>query len=168
MAKARSNPELNQRNEEIIARAEAGVSQPDIAREMGLAVSTVRFILKQAGFRSPETAAPQGGKARTLLGRTPISRLHHQIGSRVYAFRSPRKEEGLTTVAATLGMSRQRLRTIECGLHDLTLSEVQKLAVLLDIPFLELVTERDLSRKGAPVSNTPVKGSHATATTPPN
>jgi hypothetical protein len=114
-----------------------GLPPSEVAVKVGYSLETVRKFLNQ----ERKTLGPTMSKsARTFEGRKPISNRHASIGSRIarYRFNQP---EAMTAgqLGSMLGTSRLRIREMELGFHDFTLTECDKISKLLDIPLAELI-----------------------------
>lgn len=138
-----------QRNQEIIHAYATRVPQPtngELAREFGLALSSVKNLLSKAGAKSRKEKGELGGlrHPHTYTDKRPIDRLRQQIGVALNAYRCFDLNAKSAEVAEALCMTVKHLTKIEMGLHDLTISELIRISNFLNIPLPVLMTEKDL------------------------
>lgn len=113
------------RNQELCQRYLGGETVGSLARDAGLAERTVWLILAKAGVsRGDRPRKPRPSRQ----GRRPLSALHARIGNRVASVR--RLELGLEVLpfAERVKLSPDRLSGIEAGCHDLSVTELLKIA----------------------------------------
>lgn len=129
---------------------EDGLHPQEITSRMQgvLSRNTVRQYVKEAyaAFRKEGIALPPIPRNEKLKGRHPhsqarasISPTHVRVGAMINRLRT---ETGLDapTFAQRLGFSNQMsLRSMELGMHDFTLSELQRLASVLSLRLSKLL-----------------------------
>ena len=138
-----------QRNQEIVNAYNTRIPQPthgELAREFGLALSSVKNLLSKAGAKSRKERGELGGlrHANTYTDKRPIGRLIQQIGVTLNAYRCFDLQAKSAEVAEDLCMTVKHLTKIEMGLHDLSVSELHRISNFLNIPLPVLMTEKDL------------------------
>lgn len=118
-----------------------GLPPSEVATQVGYSLETVRKFLtreKKALGKTGERIASRS--KRSYEGKKPLSKNHAHIGARLsrYRFNQP---ETMTAEAlgSILGTSRNRVREMELGFHDFTLSECDRIAKLLNVPMSELI-----------------------------
>lgn len=143
------NPLVAERNQSIVDEALAGgATIGGLARKYGLSPHTVKGILRKAEVRTGNKPGPRSGAEHhnNTMDRRAISQLTLQIGARLCGHRMLQEGLNLHEMGVKIGMSSQRLRAAELGMHDWTISELTRVSSLLKVPLLELLTERDLTR----------------------
>ena len=117
-----------ERDEEIVKDYQAGRRIGDICRENGLGERQFYNIIARVGAEAPKMPRP----------KDPLSLVHKNIGTRVYEFYFQR---GLDRrmAANKLGWSALRLRSVELGLTDLTLFELQDLAAFIGVSIEQVI-----------------------------
>ncbi|MDH7796476.1 MULTISPECIES: hypothetical protein [unclassified Beijerinckia] len=69
----------------------------------------------------------------------PLSSLHTAVGAKLYRFRQSKKQwDTYDFCRATNFSNHSRLRMMETGLHDFTLSELVRISEITDIPLQQL------------------------------
>lgn len=114
-----------------------GIPPSEVAAKVGYSLETVRKFLNQ----ERKTLGPTMAKsARTFEGRKPLSNRHASIGARLarYRFNQPNSMTA-GDLGAKIGTSRLRIREMELGFHDFTLTEIEKISALLNVPMAELI-----------------------------
>lgn len=118
-----------------------GLSMTQLSRDYGLDRSTIQKLVAidqgRADFVRAERLKPKDN--RVLVGKKPLSQVHSLIGMKIGRHMT---EHGLlpTTFGEMIHASRVRVRNIQVGAYDLTLSEVMTISKALEIPYDELVT----------------------------
>ena len=144
------NPFFQQRNKDIAHRALVlRQSDSEIGKAWGMEAHTVRAIRRDLGIRSNITS--DAGAKRTHEKLTALSPLHQQIGVKLDARRNLIAKQTPTEFSFMLRVTRMRLRKMELGAWDFTLSELTRIADMMGVPVHELV------RQAAPVSWMPPK-----------
>ncbi|MFN4275362.1 MAG: hypothetical protein ACK4FJ_03605 [Ferrovibrio sp.] len=140
--KRKQNPLYQQRNEDIRHRSLVlGQSDADIAVAWGMREHTVRTVRWELGIRSSPADAPKNLNKRCHRLMTPVSTLHQQIGVKLDAHRNFVAKQAPVEFSHQMRMSYMRLRKMELGAWDFTLSELIKIADTVGIPLEELVRQ---------------------------
>src|SRR5262249_50283289 len=121
-----------------------GKSQKQISAEFGISRQWVREILKEMG--ADRCTKPQRGTAVKIADQRVISTLHSQIGQAVNYARQFTQKKSVDLFAAEVRLSRQRLRKIEAGVEEPTLSELLRLSQAIGISLDKLVVPRNGTR----------------------
>jgi hypothetical protein len=108
----------------------------ELGNRFGLDVKTIRSVIQTAGL---ETRDKSTARSKKLSDKKPVSLTHAQIGHSINHFRLTVARLNATDFSIQANMSPWRLRAIEMGVVDPTLTELMKLSVLLKIPVAELV-----------------------------
>ena len=128
--------EQSERDKEIASLyagtpAQAGLSASKLALKFGLSVPTIRRILAdQDAKRHPQ--APKPGPADKV-----IDEVHRRLGNRLYAHRFGKLNDASQTATA-LGWSVKKLRQIEQGHSEISLSDLQDMAEYMKTSISEL------------------------------
>jgi plasmid maintenance system antidote protein VapI len=134
------NKELSSFEERDLAVLNAWIlenkSVGDIARQFGLEPQSVGKILKKNGVKRERRPSKKYADMR------PISPIHAQIGFELNAYRSMRNKLSASQMALKLGMSRLRLRKLELGIDECTLTELLRISQLLGVSVEKLTTIR--------------------------
>lgn len=130
----------SERNKEICEFYKAGHTQTETCNEFGISASALYSILRRE--KVPTRTSPR--RRRKLIDSAPISALHAQIGQDV-AFR--RHKMGMTPqeFAKAAGMTKERLRSIEMGVKEPTLTDLARLAKAAGIGLETLTTPRTIA-----------------------
>jgi hypothetical protein len=121
------------------ARLNKNMTVNQIGRLFGLDPRTVEGILDR---NLGKENVPRVKSSRRYCDQKPISGLHSQIGHDVGQARAVSKKS-VDEFATMVGMSRLRLRKIEIGIEDLTLSELGRLAAACGTTIETLITPRN-------------------------
>lgn len=122
-----------ERDAQIVAAYEGGLSAPQVARKFRLSVSYTRAILAKCNAaKGPAMPRPQSEKI--------IDPAHQRLGARLYGFRF-RKTNDTQQAADFLGWSVKKLRGVEKGHSVLTLQELQDVASYMEISLSELMKD---------------------------
>lgn len=118
----------SERDQEIIERYTEGATALVLSRAFGLSEPRIRQIV--AGVK----------KEKRSRQSCAISEAHRRLGRKVYDFRF---DNQLTraSVAAKLGWSTSKLRSVEDGLVDPTLMDLQDLAAFMKRNLGELIND---------------------------
>jgi hypothetical protein len=145
----RADPRIAERNRQIVELYTDPVNPlppSAIAVRFGIGLATVRHILSTAKVRAPEDGRSRFRGKRNNLNlkhARPITSLHQQIGVKLDSYRSFTLRQTVDNMAVELGIANKRLRAMELGAYDPTLTELMKFAKLLGVTLQELVTETD-------------------------
>ena len=135
------DPEIKARDIAIVTAFLAGESRSHLARSHGLSEARIKQIVADSG-EDITRRVPQK-RSRKLVDRRAISNLHSQIGHDINFARNKR---GISVddLAKRVNMSRQRLRAIEAGIEEATVTELVRLASQLGYDPAYLMTYRDV------------------------
>jgi hypothetical protein len=120
---------------------ENGCSPSEVAEKVGYSLETVRKFLGRERIilgRIGEQATTRS--CRTYETKKPISSKHASIGARLARYRFNQAEQMTAgRLGELLGTSRARVREMELGFHDFSLTECERISKLLDVPLPELI-----------------------------
>jgi hypothetical protein len=109
----------------------AGLSAPKIATKFGLSVPQIRRILSdQDAKRSPDAPKPS-------TEDRVIDPIHLKLGNRLYAHRFQALND-TSQAAEAMGWSVKKLRGIEQGMSEISLSDLQDMAEYMKTSISEL------------------------------
>jgi hypothetical protein len=114
-----------------------------IAARYGRHWSTLNKLLIER--RKAGLGRARAAKRRVFSERSVLSTAHRQIGIRMNMFRTLGMDWSMEKLASKLNVSRIRIVEMERGLHDFTLTELQAISDLVDLP---------LERLGLPIGET--------------
>lgn len=124
-----------ERNREICEFYE-NHTQADTAAHFGITPARVYQILREENIPSRK----RGGRGRKrLIDKDPISAFHAQIGQDI-SYRRNKMNMLPLEFSKLVGISKERLRAIELGVVDPTLSELAKIAKVIGID-IEVLTK---------------------------
>ena len=130
--------EIEAINEQILKRYWAGESVASLADATGRANSTINKLVKIDKVRHPHRERTlQPKDPRIILDKRPLSTVHGIVGLHITRYMAE-NNLGPTQFGLMVNSSRIRVRSMEAGSHDLTVTELIKLAGVLDIPYAEL------------------------------
>lgn len=108
----------------------------EIARKYGYSYSGIAGICRRRGINRPhEQRRKRGPKPHSSV---PYSGLHKKVGNALY-LRRCELGIGVEEYGRRHGRTKFRVRAMELGIHDFTLTELQSIAEELSIPFEELL-----------------------------
>lgn len=111
--------------------SEAGWSAAKLASKFGLSVPQIRRILaEQETKRNPLAPKPTADQKM-------VDAIHRTVGNRLYAYRFAKLND-TTQAADALGWSAKKLRSIEQGLSEISLSDLQDMAEYMKISISDL------------------------------
>jgi ribosome-binding protein aMBF1 (putative translation factor) len=117
-----------------------GRTQVDTAAQFGITAARVYQILRTEGV-PPRTERTVRKK---LIDTKPLSSFHSQLGQDV-SYRRHKMNMHVKEFASAVGISKERLRSIEMGVGDPTLSEIAKLSKAMGVDIQVLTTPRSLA-----------------------
>lgn len=125
---------MEARNEAVCARYLAGETAEMIAIDIGLSVMSVRVIIK-AG------AALRGDTPRVFRTESEkvLSPMHVRVGALLAHHRAFVRGLDRRSVSKELNWSVQRIASVEKGIYNLTLTDLQDLARFLEKPIEEIL-----------------------------
>jgi hypothetical protein len=119
-----------------------GKSVNYIGRLYGLKPCSVQAVIDRAGLsKAPRTPT----SSRKFADQKVISSLHAQIGHDINHARNFKLKQSVAEFADAMRISRMRLRKIEIGIEDATLSELLRIAEAIGVSFETLTTPRNRS-----------------------
>jgi DNA-binding phage protein len=110
----------------VIEKRKAGQNVKDIARELGLDTTYVYRVLKKSNIPCNKVS---------LKRNYVISPLHQLLGKFLKRERLLNFEEKPNLFAKSVNMSTQRLRSLESGTYDPTLTDLVKIMSSMNISF---------------------------------
>lgn len=125
---------IEKRDEEIAQQYLAGHGTTELASKYGVSRQTILNALKRCEI----TPRPPRGGRRRAVEIDVISPVHRLIGVEIATFRLKHKLL-LTDIATELNISSHRIRLIEDGKYDLSLSELLKLCNYCSIDLVSLL-----------------------------
>lgn len=131
---------LTKRNADIAAAYTAGKTDEEISAHFGISVSRLKQILKGAGV----ARRPAPKRRKKLIETKPISSFHAQIGSDI-TYRRNKLNMTPHEFALAAGMTKERLRAIEMGVKEPTLTDLARLAKVAGVELQVLMTPRNAS-----------------------
>ncbi|AKU43603.1 transcriptional regulator [Caulobacter phage Seuss] len=117
-----------------------GGSPETVAAKYGRHVSTLWKAIREERIRNPDRTRT-GGRQRgpkTMADKSTISPLHISVGLKIAKYRAV-NEITVSDLGQAIDVSRVRIRTMEVGAHDFTLTELVNLSHVLKIPLEELI-----------------------------
>ncbi len=116
-----------------------GLSYEEIGKTHGRSRTTIYKLMRERGIkRKTPTGRPNGGAIRTEALK-PLSSCHSAIGTKLNFDRTVRKNENLSGYGSDLKINRTRLRRMELGVEDFTLSQLMRIAERLGLSLNELL-----------------------------
>lgn len=121
-----------------------GASYSWLAKKYGRAYSTIahhiRFIKTRYKIEPIVDLSKrrQGGR-QTFAEQCPISQFHRNVGVKLNYYREVINDINYEEMGAKLGVNRLITRKMELGIHDFTLSQLEKVSGLLDTAIPELI-----------------------------
>lgn len=128
----------------IAAFFDDGLSYREVAERFGRDISTVRKLIARERDRREAEGIPiparpkRTGDPRCRANMRKLSPVHGVIGARLNFWRTVQNKKSATEVGALLGCSAQVVGKMEMGAHDFTLSQLFRLADILEVEFDEL------------------------------
>jgi transposase len=116
-----------------------GESVADIAKRSGRSLSTINKLValdKHENGPRERTAKPRD--PRIILEKKTISNRHGWIGLQLSQYRS-RNNLTTTALGGLLSVSRVQISNMELGSHDFTLSELDRISALTNVPLERLM-----------------------------
>ena len=111
-----------------------------LAKDFGYSASSVSKQIAAEKVKNPDRQRLKQPKdSRRHTEKKSLSQVHFQIGLAVSLYRSERQYNP-TGFGNLVGMSRTKVRNIEIGCHDLTLTEIIVLARVMGMTFDDLVS----------------------------
>lgn len=121
----------------ILEQIRLGRTAPEIAKEMACTMHYIYKLCRQYGLkRSRATPGP-----KPLDEKRPISPLHSRIGFDVAKYRDLDMKLSYHAMIERLGMSLEAQTRADTGRHDFKLSELQRIAKMLDVKLSKLVED---------------------------
>jgi hypothetical protein len=118
----------------------AGDSYQTIATRSGRSVSTIIKLVK-ADIRAngERVRVKKPDDPRIMLNKKILSAKHSWIGLQIGLYRA---QNDLTpsSMGMVLNATRVMVRNMEIGSHDFTLTQLERIAEVLSIPFMTLIT----------------------------
>jgi len=134
------NPLYQQRNEDIRHRCVVlGQSATDIAAAWGMEELTIRVLCRRLGIKLAQNSTPESRAKRDHSLMIPISPVHQKIGVKLDMHRNLVAKQRPVEFAQGMHMTVMRLRKMELGAWDFTLSELFKIADILGLPPEDLI-----------------------------
>lgn len=115
------------------------LSHAQIAKKYGRSCDTIIKLVEREG--AVRTQAPKASLT-PMDEKQVISPLHRAIGVKLNLHRTVHNDYSLTEVAQQIRSDRYRVATMERGVHDFTLSELQAIAEFLGLTVVDLLTVR--------------------------
>jgi DNA-binding XRE family transcriptional regulator len=128
------------RNRSICEFYLTGKTQLDTATQFGITATRVYQILRVEGVPPRIERTPR----KKLIDSKPLSAYHSQIGQDV-SYRRHKLNMRVQEFALAVGISKERLRSIEMGVGDPTLSEIAKLSKAMGVDIQVLTTPRTIA-----------------------
>lgn len=117
-----------------------GHSVADLAKTYGRSISTINKLVQLDKIENgPRERVQKPRDPRILLEKKSLSNRHAWIGSRLAAYRA-RKNLGPSGMGLELAVSRVKVTEMEIGAYDFTLTDVERIARLLDCTVESLLT----------------------------
>lgn len=111
-----------------------GLSYEEIGQKYGRSRATIIKLFRLFNVKRKVPVARLGPQKTADM--KSLSPEHRALGSRLTVYRSNKL---LTQVAEELGVSRHILKLMEQGSHDFTLTQLSRIANMLDAPIQDLV-----------------------------
>lgn len=127
------------RNQELSERFSKGETAESLARAYGLSERTIWLILSKMGTTGGDR--PRRKRPRRQ-DRRPLSSLHARIGVAVSSARRLDLGLGVSAFAERVKLSPDRVAGIEAGYHDVSVTELIKIAEGIGRPIEEIVRPR--------------------------
>jgi len=124
------------------------LSIADIARKYGRSVDTIKKLRRF--YNVTRKLPPRNRGAKKVADMVSLSSAHRAIGSRLTIYRASRS---YSDVGAELGVSRYVVKLMEAGAHDFTLTQLLRVADVLDLPIEEIIKPIGISRSIEAVQN---------------
>lgn len=153
---------LTERNTQICDRyLKGGETAESLAMDNGLSVASVRVILRDGG-------ALKGKAPRVFRTETErvLSPLHAKLGGMLSHYRAFTRGIDRRMAADELNWSMQRVASVEKGVYNLTLVDLQDLARFLDKPIEELFSGQSKAKHAPSNGANPGVVPHPSRTTP--
>lgn len=125
--------------ERILADLNDGMAQSAVARKYGRSLRGIQTICAKYGIVRPLSERAKPGPK--TIARAPISQQHRLIGQAIYCHRCLRGHSP-SELGEILMVSCHRLRAMEVGIHDFSLSELHNIAWLLNTTVTELLSRK--------------------------
>ncbi len=137
-----SREDIREYNKQLVDAYYDGESVDAIATRSGRSTSTIhKLISADKAANGPRDRKCKPVDPRSMIDKRVISPRHGWIGIQMSRYRA---ELGLTPSAfgMLINATRTRVRYMEIGSHDFTLTEIVKLVEVLNIPFEQLITPK--------------------------
>lgn len=108
---------------------------PEIAKKYGLTIPHIHKILKDLGVEKVGKK-----KQKRTVDERVISPTHRKLGSRFYFHRVGRLHD-LDVTSERMNLSGKKIRTIELGVTDVTLSELMTMAEYMGVKLTDLLKD---------------------------
>lgn len=118
----------------MAARYLGGYTAYQIARELSLSISCVRKVLRDQGVNAKQRQQ----QGRRQIEARPISNMHRKLGDQFYFHYKMERKMERKAVAAKLGWTPQKCASVERGVYDLTLTDLQDLSSFMKISIQEV------------------------------
>ncbi len=136
----KKNPFYQKRDQDVRYRCQVlGESDGDIAAAWGMSEHSLRSLRRRLGIRPTKTGTSKSGAKRNHRLMVPLSQIHHQIGVKLDLHRATVAKQPALEFAHKMRVSSMRLRKMELGTWDFTLSDLIKISGMLGLPLEELV-----------------------------
>lgn len=136
----KQNPLYQQRNEDIRHRCVVlGQSATDIAAAWGMEELTIRVLCRRLGIKLAQNTTSESRAKRDHTLMTPLSPVHQKIGVKLDVHRNLIAKQRPVEFAQEMHMTVMRLRKMELGAWDFSLSELVKIADILGLPVEDLI-----------------------------
>lgn len=126
------------RNARIVEEFLQGETDKTLAERYGISDKQVLNIRKDRGIRADDRKKKIKTKSHDVK---PLSEYHRKLGVRVSELRNFKYADDYDSFAIKVGLSRDRLVQIERGIRDVTLTDLQKIAMVLGERLDKLVEE---------------------------
>lgn len=127
-------------NQGLVEEYWAGASYADVAARSGRSVSTIIKLVKaDIKAHGPRTRTKKPDDPRIMLNKKILSPRHSWIGLQLALYRA---QHDLTpsSMGMVINATRVMIRNMEIGAHDFTLSQLDRISEVLNIPFQTLIT----------------------------
>jgi hypothetical protein len=132
---------LQNRNNEVLEEWYSGLSQHEIKQKYGLSQTGLRRLVRQDKLHNGPRDRVEPAKANSKLeGRKPLSALHAHIGFLISRHLDKQKmSPTIFGMQDGVGFTRYQVRAMTLGVYDLKITELEALATVLGVSFLDLV-----------------------------
>lgn len=125
-------------NEQLLERYWGGESVQALADSSGRSTSTINKLIKIDKTRNPKRERSlQPKDPRIIIDKRPLTTVHGIVGLHITRYMAE-NNLGPTQFGLLVDTSRVRVRSMEAGSHDLTVTDLVKLSSVMGIPYEEL------------------------------